>query len=422
MAIEKEDENKKKGRKGSYPSILSYLLGSFGGIKKGSLEEGRMGEDVVIKRVLESGRSRKEDEEAFEELRRINRERKGEDKRRAERLGKKLIDECRKEKEKISLERVVKMVLEGADLNVLNGEDNFFKQTALMWAAERGHEGVVEMLIKAGAKVDLQDNNGKTALMRAANGNQKRVLKLLIEAGANLDLQDNDGRTALMWATLYDGGHKGVVEMLIEAGANLDLQNNNGETALMYAAVNGAEEILELLIKAGAKVDLQDNDGRTALMWAAWYEHKRVVEMLRKAGANVDPKYVSKDGKSLLMYAANGGLDGLAKELIDKGAKVDLQDNDGSTALMWAAEKGHERIVEMLLKAEADPFIVNNDGKTAYDLAGNEYIRGIIRSYGTVKKMEKGKKVREDEMRDALEFMLRECSKKVGIIVSRMLS
>ncbi|MEM4366518.1 MAG: ankyrin repeat domain-containing protein [Candidatus Anstonellales archaeon] len=160
MAIEKED---KKGKE---------KKGSSKGIERSGLKEERMGEDVVIKRVLEAVRSGKEDKEAFEELKRINRERKGEDNSRAERLGKKLINECKKEKEKISLERVVKLVLEGADVNVKDNDG----ETALMYAAENRHEEVVEMLLKAGADPFIVNNDGESAYDLAGNEEIKKML------------------------------------------------------------------------------------------------------------------------------------------------------------------------------------------------------------------------------------------------------
>ncbi|MEM4366519.1 MAG: ankyrin repeat domain-containing protein [Candidatus Anstonellales archaeon] len=276
MAIEKED---KKGKE---------KKGSSKGIERSGLKEERMGEDVVIKRVLEAVRSRKEDEEAFEELRRINKEKREEiGEGRSNMIGKELIKECEKEKT-VSVERVVKLILEGANL-------------------------------------DLQGNGGWTALMRAAWRGHEEFVKMLIKAGANLDLQGNGGWTALVWAAFE--GNEGVVKMLIKAGANLDLQNNYGETALMRAADNGNEGVVKMLIKAGANLDLQDNYNYfrwTALMRAAENGHKKVVEVLAKAGA--DPFIVDNDGKSAYDLARNEEIKEIIRvymfKKIEKGEEV----------------------------------------------------------------------------------------------------
>ncbi|MEM4367218.1 MAG: ankyrin repeat domain-containing protein, partial [Candidatus Anstonellales archaeon] len=301
---------------------------------EGMKEERRLSEEEVFRRVLESVRSRKEDEEAFEELRRINRERKGEDKRRAERLGKKLIDECIQEKEEISLERVVKLVLEGADVNV---QDNNNGWTALMLAAEKEHEGIVEMLIKAGAKLDLQNKDGETALMLAA-----------------------------------EKEHEGIVEMLRKEGADPFIVNNKGNTAYDLAR---NEEIKRII---------KDEEKRKV---------KEIRESIRKwKEEGMKEEERPKGLETVFIWAALKGNTELVKELIDL---VDVNTKvSGNTALMLAAEKEHEGIVEMLLKAGADPFIVNNNRESAYDLAGNKKIKKMLDNYmkrikRVLRKMEK---------------------------------
>ena len=87
--------------------------------------------------------------------------------------------------------------------------------TALMWAASHnsrmgGWENernctpfcivleIAQELIRAGAALDLQANNGRTALVIATRNNMGEIAQELIRAGAALDVQDKHGRTALM--------------------------------------------------------------------------------------------------------------------------------------------------------------------------------------------------------------------------------
>jgi ankyrin repeat protein len=53
-------------------------------------------------------------------------------------------------------------------------------------AAGRSQE-VVELLLKASAYIDSQDNFGLTALMRAITNGRKEVVKCLLGAGASID-------------------------------------------------------------------------------------------------------------------------------------------------------------------------------------------------------------------------------------------
>jgi len=45
----------------------------------------------------------------------------------------------------------------------------------------------------------------------------------------------------------------------------------------------------------------------------------------------------------------------LVKDLLSRGAEVDLANQLGETALMWAARRGNPKCVEVLLEAGADP-------------------------------------------------------------------
>ena len=73
------------------------------------------------------------------------------------------------------------------------------------------YTGVIQILISAGAAVDVQDTeSGETALMIALElfrhshapiEDCNAIIKMLIVAGANLDLQDNEGKTAMNYVT-----------------------------------------------------------------------------------------------------------------------------------------------------------------------------------------------------------------------------
>ncbi|KAJ9437836.1 Eye-specific diacylglycerol kinase, partial [Diplonema papillatum] len=63
--------------------------------------------------------------------------------------------------------------------------------TALHIASYYGHSEVVKELIAAGAKVDVQANDGSTALHIARENGRLKVVKELIAAGAKVDVQDN---------------------------------------------------------------------------------------------------------------------------------------------------------------------------------------------------------------------------------------
>ena len=167
---------------------------------------------------------------------------------------------------------------------------DYFGQTALIRASEKGDTAAVNSLIRAGANVNAADRTGRTALLAAsAFGGKLETVQALIKAGANLNARDlRPGRTALMFAA--DFGGTAVAEALIKAGADLNIADHSGGTALIRAVSLGYSDIVQALIKAGANLNQKDKNGTTALTLAAWACHADIVRDLLKAGATVGPE------------------------------------------------------------------------------------------------------------------------------------
>jgi len=75
-----------------------------------------------------------------------------------------------------------------------------YNKTYLIWAAELGRISQVEFLLECDADVNAQDIFGATATHYAVGNNNFKMVNLLVKNGANLRLQDKKGRTALMAA------------------------------------------------------------------------------------------------------------------------------------------------------------------------------------------------------------------------------
>jgi ankyrin repeat protein len=72
-----------------------------------------------------------------------------------------------------------------------------------MWAAGYTEEAgvddaarVINLLLDRGAHIDDQDNRGRTALMIAAELGHEAAVDLLLSRGANKSLRDKQGKTA----------------------------------------------------------------------------------------------------------------------------------------------------------------------------------------------------------------------------------
>jgi ankyrin repeat protein len=286
-------------------------------------------------------------------------------------------------------EAVVKLLLDigkvDADSDTGNG------RAPLSWAAERGHEAVAKLLLEKGAYVDSREGwSSPTPLSLAVEHGHEAVVQLLLEKGAYVESRDNDGRTPLSLAAEH--GHEAVVRLLLKGGADVnaigrrhhpgDGYNDYGgyeeETALIWAAKKGHEAVVRLLLKGGADVNAtrrywSHEDFRndyyeegTALIWAAENGHEAVVQLLLKGGTEVNATQRFPDHRegTALIWAADKGHEALVHLLLEKGADVESRDNHGRTPLSLAAEHGYEAVVQQLLEKGADVESRDNDGRT----------------------------------------------------------
>tara|TARA_B100001758_G_scaffold140517_1_gene121071 strand:- start:176 stop:853 length:678 start_codon:yes stop_codon:yes gene_type:complete len=144
--------------------------------------------------------------------------------------------------------KIVTSFLEVVDID----EKNSYKMTALTWMSKEGHTKIVQILIEAGAGLDIMDYKGRTALIWASSEGYTDIVEILIKAGADLDIKYGDGgETALMWAICKE--YTDIAKLLINAGADLDIKDGDGETALTWAIDMERTDIAKLLIDAGGK-------------------------------------------------------------------------------------------------------------------------------------------------------------------------
>ena len=194
-------------------------------------------------------------------------------------------------------------------------------QTALMIAIKNGDLPVFQMLIDAGAKVNVVEKvQDQTPLMwaAAATRNAAEMVKVLIAKGANVNARAkfNDwpsqitsepraqyhaygGLTPLLYAAR--GGCYACVEALVGAGADVNLPTPEGVTPMMIALDNSHNGVAKFFLEHGANPHVWDVYGRTALYIAV--DHAAAVAPPRRCGG----------GRDAAVQAARGGAPGGAR-------------------------------------------------------------------------------------------------------------
>ncbi|MBQ7068413.1 MAG: ankyrin repeat domain-containing protein, partial [Synergistaceae bacterium] len=97
-----------------------------------------------------------------------------------------------------STQEIINAINNGVDVNV----KDFYGQTALMIAAQRGNAEAVNALIKAGADVNAKTESSTTALIKATyfGFDNAEIINILIDAGADVKIKDDMGKMAVDYA------------------------------------------------------------------------------------------------------------------------------------------------------------------------------------------------------------------------------
>lgn len=264
-----------------------------------------------------------------------------------------------------------------------------------MEAVYYGEADLVKELLKAGANINVRNQEGDTALMIASVRTHDHIVKILLEAEADVNTKNKHGLTALGLAQWCK--HDEIIKMLKEAGAvqgsqpeitterfGIDIQGylqkiSQSKPAqptqadkektqsyecprifrwfqtrkilseeLLIAAENGDTARIKILVASGVKINKITNKNRcTSLMIAAANGHDDAVKLLIVLGVDLNAK--DKSGRTALIWAASSGRIEPVKSLIRYGADKNVKDNLGTTALGWATAFNHKEIIKILL-------------------------------------------------------------------------
>jgi ankyrin repeat protein len=287
--------------------------------------------------------------------------------------------------------------------------------TPLMFAARTGCIECAELLLAAGADINLTDPYGVTPLVVATLNLQNDFAAYLVEKGADIDQWDLYGRTPLYVAidmadyppprtSDTDEPMSGLqlAEFLLERGANPNAQLKQwrppfvrlargqdntlatGATPLLRAAHASDVAAVRLLLAHEALVDLPNASGITPLMAAAGVGVSQntsraknkteaasleVAKLLIGAGADVnrvthDPRRIRQD--PLVREAMYGFIFQMAFDYA-------YLPPSGRTALHGAAQKGWNDMVRLLVENGASVQPVDASGRTPRTMAMGHY-------------------------------------------------
>lgn len=247
------------------------------------------------------------------------------------------------------------------DPALLNERDSRFGATSLHWAALRGHQAIVALLIERGADVSVKNNDGETALQVAERAKRDDVVRLLrsaAPAGAG-----SFAASGGIFEAVKLGDVEAVRRLLEESPTLVNRGDTGfGATPLHWAALRGHEDVARLLLDKGADVNVRNNDGETPLQVAERAKRSGVVQVLRSRGGEASAGIVE--------AVRAGDLARVQRLLASNPGALNQKDAAfGATPLHWAALRGHADVAKFLVAQGADTSAKNKDGETPLQVA-----------------------------------------------------
>lgn len=159
--------------------------------------------------------------------------------------------------------------------------------TPLHWAAGLGECGLVSLLIRARAPIDVVDASGYLPIHMAAQGGHTLTVLLLCAHSSPTEPfpVDSGGRTALHWAAIKN--HVDMIVALATLASYLDrtsalldaTDHDNQMTALHWAAHGCHADACRELLQRGASPAIRDIKGRLPLDLAMAKGFQRYYEL-----------------------------------------------------------------------------------------------------------------------------------------------
>jgi len=226
----------------------------------------------------------------------------------------------------------------------------------LIAAAERNYSDVINVMIKKGININLQDINGNSALSTASENGNNDLVKLLLSKGADRsqikpvhhspfvipDIKD-DYQAPEIYIYGVRWGMIEIVKSMLNRGIPVDTLDSQGNNALGTAAGVNQTETTAFLLEHGADINLINGIGLSPVEHAIANDGIDAALLICRKGV----KSVKEENEWYVrqLFAVISG----------KNKNTDVKDPDTEmNLLMTAASKNHPNTVRFLVKNGSD--------------------------------------------------------------------
>ncbi|MDR3168148.1 MAG: ankyrin repeat domain-containing protein [Treponema sp.] len=153
-----------------------------------------------------------------------------------------------------------------------------FNEESLENCIREGNVQALTLFFEAGFSPNIRNKKGVPLLNLAARAGNRHLVNMLLKAGAEVNLQAEDrGSSALIDSVM--GKHIDLVEDLLAAGADVNLKSKDGQSALVISVGLNDAACAEMLLKAGADPDEPDSLGASARKYVALFHKPDMVAL-----------------------------------------------------------------------------------------------------------------------------------------------
>lgn len=154
-------------------------------------------------------------------------------------------------------------------------------EPALTLAAQNGDRATIRKILTARGDIDVRDSQGQTALFHAVSQADAGLVSILLKAGARVDLEYGDNKQSLVFEAVRAGSVE-ILKALLKKDPSIAAKvDRRGENALFEAVRNARPEFIPVLLKAGAQKELKNSDGKKAADLADPKVDREIVRLLK---------------------------------------------------------------------------------------------------------------------------------------------
>ncbi|XP_066936826.1 serine/threonine-protein phosphatase 6 regulatory ankyrin repeat subunit C-like [Clytia hemisphaerica] len=246
---------------------------------------------------------------------------------------------------------------------------HFEEATPLYFAAQYGHLGIVNLLLKKGANADLCcTKKNRIPLHVACFSGFVNVIKFLAKKTSDVNLPDSQGLTPFHLAC--QSGTQSCVEAIISGGCNVYAQDSLGRTGLdLLLHEDNLKIVRVLLSRYPDLIEKQSQEGRNSFHYASQVGAlvclRHMIQYFRDRALATD-----NEGRLPVHYAALYGHAPVVKEFLVKGIfQVNEADSFCRTVAHHAAKSSSFETLHITLEHNADLTIQDRNGNTVQHLA-----------------------------------------------------